>query len=184
ELAGNGRDAVNFLEELVAEWYEFRGYFVRQNVLVGKRSAGGYECELDVVAFHPESKRLVHVEASMDALSWSKRETRYQKKFDAGKRYIPELFQGLDVPEKIEQIALIGYGSKKNRTRIAGAEIWLFEDYLRDILGELRDRKLASHAVPEDKPLLRMLQYVVEHKGTVFEVLSLDPEAADASTRT
>ena len=28
---------VNFLEQMVAEWYEFRGYFVRRNVRVGPR---------------------------------------------------------------------------------------------------------------------------------------------------
>ena len=41
----------NFLEQLVREWYEYQGYFVRQNVNVGKRAKGGYECELDIVAF-------------------------------------------------------------------------------------------------------------------------------------
>ena len=46
----------NHLESLVAEWYEFRGYFVRRNVPVGKRPKGGYDCELDIVAFHPEQK--------------------------------------------------------------------------------------------------------------------------------
>lgn len=60
---------VNFLEQLVAEWYEFRGYFVRRNVRVGPLVKGGHESELDVVAFHPEKKRLVHVEPSMDAHS-------------------------------------------------------------------------------------------------------------------
>ena len=40
----------NFLEQLVAEFYEYKGYFVRRNILVGKRAKGGYECELDVVA--------------------------------------------------------------------------------------------------------------------------------------
>jgi hypothetical protein len=59
----------NFLEQLVAEWYEFNGYFVRRNVLVGRRSRGGYECELDVVAFNPEEKHLVHIEPSVDQRS-------------------------------------------------------------------------------------------------------------------
>ena len=27
--------AHNFLEQLVAEWYEYQGYFVRRNVMVG-----------------------------------------------------------------------------------------------------------------------------------------------------
>jgi hypothetical protein len=38
--------SVNFLEQLVAEWYEYQGYFVRCDVYVGKRPTGGYECEL------------------------------------------------------------------------------------------------------------------------------------------
>jgi Holliday junction resolvase-like predicted endonuclease len=69
--------AVNFLEQLVAEWYEYQGYFIRRNVRVGKVPGGGYECELDVVAFHPETKHLVHVEPSTDAGSWEERERRY-----------------------------------------------------------------------------------------------------------
>lgn len=162
---------MNFLEELVAQWYEFNGYFVRQNVLVGRRTAGGYECELDVVAFHPSQRHLVHVEASMDALPWAKREVRYRKKFEAGRTHIPDLFSGLEIPNRIEQIALVGYGSRKNRTHVAGAEIRLVDDYLREILEALRDRRIASSAVPEDKPLLRMLQYVAEHRKAVFEVL-------------
>jgi hypothetical protein len=69
------RHMINFLEQLVAEWYEFNGYFVRRNVMVGRRSGGGWECELDVVALHPKKKRLVHIETSMDAASWGTRES-------------------------------------------------------------------------------------------------------------
>jgi hypothetical protein len=72
--------ANNFLEQLIAEWYELQGYFIRKNVLVGKRDRGGYECELDVVAFHPSKRHLVHIEASMDASSWAERERRFDKK--------------------------------------------------------------------------------------------------------
>jgi hypothetical protein len=76
---------INFLEQLAAEWYEFRGYFVRRNVRVGPRPNGGHECELDVVAFHPKKRHLVQIEPSMDADSWAQREQRYAKKFTAGK---------------------------------------------------------------------------------------------------
>jgi hypothetical protein len=34
------------LEQLVAEWYEFQGYFVRRNVRVGRRLKGGHDGEL------------------------------------------------------------------------------------------------------------------------------------------
>ena len=99
---------MNHLEQLVAEWHEYQGYFVRRNVHVGKRGDGGWECELDVVAFHPGKKHLIHVEPSMDADSWPRREERFRKKFDIGKKHIPNLFSGIDIPTDIEQIALLG----------------------------------------------------------------------------
>ena len=98
--------ANNYLEQLTAEWYEYQGYFVRRNVRAGKLPKGGYECELGVVAINPESEHLVHIEASMDAWSWKEREKNYVKKFQAGKKHIPGLFKGLNVPSKIDQIAL------------------------------------------------------------------------------
>ncbi len=63
--------ATNYLEQLIAEWYEYKGYYVRRNLLVGKRVKGGFECELDVVTFNPKAKHLVHIEPSMDANSWA-----------------------------------------------------------------------------------------------------------------
>jgi hypothetical protein len=162
---------MNFLEELVAEWYEFQGYFVRRNVLVGRRAKGGYECELDVVAFHPGSKHLVHIEPSMDAQSWAKRDERFTKKFAAGRRHIPELFSGLELPEAFEQIALLGFASNKNRSTVGGGKLLLVDELLREILTSLKDRRIASSAVPEDKPILRTLQYVAEHREVVAEVL-------------
>jgi hypothetical protein len=162
---------MNFLEELVAEWYEFRGYFVRRNVLVGRRAKGGYECELDVVAFHPGSKHLVHIEPSMDAQSWAKRDERFRKKFAAGRRHIPELFSGLELPEAFDQIALLCFASNKNRSTVGGGKLLLVDELLREILTSLKDRRIASSAVPEDKPILRTLQYVAEHREVVAEVL-------------
>jgi len=61
--------ANNLLEQLIAEWCELQGYFLRRNVWVGNRAKGGYECELDIVAFHPGKKHLVQIEPSMDASS-------------------------------------------------------------------------------------------------------------------
>ncbi len=87
---------INFLEQLVAEWYEYRGFFVRRNVNVGKRTAGGHEGELDVVAFHPVKKLLVQIETSMDAESWAQREQKFKRKFTTGKKHIPMLFSGFE----------------------------------------------------------------------------------------
>ena len=78
---------MSHLEDLIAEYYDWSGYLVKQNLKVGKLSHGGWEMELDVVAFHPETKRLVHIEPSIDADSWAERERRFRKKFESGERY-------------------------------------------------------------------------------------------------
>ena len=163
--------ANNFLEQLVYEWYEYQGYFVRRNIAVGKRRRGGYECELDIVAFNPSRPHLVHIEPSMDAESWEKRERRFRRKFDAGRKYIPLLFPGFELPEKIEQIAVFAFASKINHPVLGGGKVLLISDLLRDILEDLGERKLASSAVPEHHALLRTLQFVVEYRKKVFDTL-------------
>lgn len=160
---------MNHLESLVAEWHEYRGYFVRRNVHVGKRSGGGYECELDIVAFHPHNKHLVHIEPSMDADPWGKRETRYAKKFAAGRKHIPELFKGVDIPLHIEQIALFGMGSGlTQRKEIAGGRVKMMPEFLSEIVTELRRKRIEREAIPEQFPLLRTIQFVCQHERSLF----------------
>jgi hypothetical protein len=161
----------NHLEQLVAEWYEYRGYFVRKNVNVGKRPQGGYECELDIVAFHPEEKKLIQIEPSLDADSWPNRERRYRKKFEAGKKYIPKLFNGLDIPTEIDQIGLFLFASKTNYTTIAGGRIMLVSELMVEIAKELSKNKIAKKAIPEQFPLLRTVQFVMEYRVPIFEAL-------------
>ncbi len=161
----------NFLEQLVAEWYEYKGYFVRRNIAVGKRRKGGYECELDIVAFNPSESHLAHIEPSMDAESWEKRERNFQKKFDAGRKHIPALFPGLDLPSEIDQIAILAFASKVNHPTLGGGKVLLVSDLLREILEDLSEKKIASSAVPEHHALLRTLQFVVEYRKKVFDTL-------------
>ncbi len=157
---------MNYLEQLVAEWYEYQGYFVRRNVHVGPRVKGGYECELDVVAFHPGKKHLVQIEPSMDASSWAVREKRYQKKFDAGRKHIPKLFHGIDVPAHPEQIALFEYASSREHPTLAGGKVMLVSELLAEIAAALRLRKVASAAVPEQYTILRTIQFMCQYPST------------------
>jgi len=159
---------MNFLEQLVAEWFEYQGYFVRRNVLVGKRCNGGWECELDIVAFHPGKKHLVHIEPSMDSNSWEKRAERYAKKFEAGKKHIPKLFEGVEIPTEIEQIALFGLGSKTNNPILSGGKVWLISDLLQEISSVLKHRRVEKEAVSEQFPLLRTVQFVCQHHRAMF----------------
>ena len=163
--------AENYLERLVAEWYEYQGYFVRRNVFVGKLPGGGYECELDIVAFHPGRRHLVHLEPSMDALGWAKRDERFGRKFRAGRRYIPELFKGLDIPDEIEQIAVLGVGSKRNRDTVGGGRILLVRELIIEILTALRPKGIMSEAVPEHLAILRTLQFVNEYRKDIKGLL-------------
>jgi hypothetical protein len=163
--------ANNFLEELVAEWYEYRGYYVRRNVPVGERPRGGYECELDIVAFNPAVRHLVHIEPSMDADSWAKRERSFLRKFDAGVKYIPGLFPGLALPADIEQIAIFAFASRINHPTLAGRKVLLISDLMREIMEELSDKKTASSAVADHHFILRTLQFVVQYRKKVFDTL-------------
>lgn len=159
---------MNVLEQLCSEWYDYQGYFVRRNTLVGPRKSGGFECELDVVAFHPTTMRIIHIEPSMDADSWTERERRYRKKFEAGRTYIPYMIPGFKRGMAIEQIALFGLLKRRARGELAGGRVWVMADLLQVIVKELHLRRVANEAVPEQLPLLRTIQFMCEHSAELF----------------
>ena len=174
--------AGNHLEDLVAEWYQFQGFFVRRNVQVGKRLRGGYDCELDIVAFQPAERRLIHIEPSLDSDSWERREERYRKKFAAGRKHIPGLFPGLELPKAPEQIALFVYGARGQRTGLAGGRIVLIREFMIEILETLRGRRVAASAIPEEFPLLRTLQFAAQYwAGAPSPAAAQQRLAADAA---
>jgi hypothetical protein len=164
--------ANNFLEQLVAEWYEYKGYFLRRNVKVGKRAAGGYEGELDIVAFNPKSKHLIHVEPSMDSDNWQKREDRFTKKFAAGRKFIHSLFDGLDLPEEIEQVALFVYASNANHKTVGGGRVMIANELLAEIISDLKSKSINASIIPEHLTILRSLQFVAHYKGDIIKALN------------
>ena len=152
---------MNHLESLVAEWFEFNGYFVRKNTKVGPLSHGGYEGELDIVAFHPETRNLIHAEPSIDALTWNKRELRFKKKFDAGKKHIPKLFPWLESDANIKQLAII-WGSDANHQFIGGGKVVPIKSFMAEVSARMRAMgKVEGNAIPESYPLLRTFQFAV-----------------------
>jgi hypothetical protein len=161
----------NHLEDLIAEWYQFKGYFVRKNIPVNPRPQGGFETELDIVAFNPETKHLVHIEPSLDADSWDNRQRRYEKKFKAGKDHIPKMFASLVTQSHpIDQIAVFVFCSKNTHSNIGGGKILHDSVLMADIFKEIKDRKLDKKAIPEQFPLLRTLQYVAEYWRDILAV--------------
>jgi hypothetical protein len=163
--------AANYLEQLLAEWYELEGYFLRRNVLVGKRAKGGHECELDIVGFHPITRCLIHVEPSMDALSWEKRERKYQKKFAAGKKYIHNLFTGLKLPKEIDHQAVLVFASPTTHKTLGGGRVIHISEILKDIFTKLKTRSIYKSTIPEHLTILRSFQFVIEFQEPIFDVL-------------
>jgi hypothetical protein len=147
----------NHLEQLTAEWLEYRGYFVRQSVLVGPRPKGGYEGELDIVGVNPATGHLIHVECSLDADSWPQRETRFTAKFERGRRYVPSLFDGLNLPQELDQVGLFLMAGGA-RTEVGGGRVVRVADFICEITSHLKKYRPEKSAVPSGLPLLRTLQ--------------------------
>ena len=84
---------MNFLEQLVAEWYGYKGFFVRTNIKFGKNAhgKGGHVGEIDVLAYHPTLNEFIHTECSTDAWSWSKKQIVFKKKFENAEKYYKKI---------------------------------------------------------------------------------------------
>lgn len=151
---------MNHLEKLIRQYYEWKGYVVRGNIKVGRLPHGGWACELDIVAYHPETEHLVHLEPSIDARSWEKREARFEKKFRYGKEYIhKEVFPWLSGNAELEQIAILVSSS---RSELAGGRVLSIDEFMKEVRDEITTQgKMAQNAISEQYDLLRTIQMAI-----------------------
>ena len=70
---------MNYLEELAAEYYAYRGYWVRPDVRIASPK-GGLTAQLDVLAYLPATKTLVHIETDSAAESSANIEKKFREK--------------------------------------------------------------------------------------------------------
>lgn len=149
-------------ENLLIEYYEWRGFIVRHNQKVGKRAKGGWEMELDVIAYDPSNNIILHLEPSLDGDSWEKREMRFKKKFEAGRKYIAQqVFPWIPSETNIEHIAILVQAGP-NRRNLAGASVKTVDEMIAEIRNAVKNAGLVSKAaIPEQYPLLRTIQFVV-----------------------
>jgi len=150
---------MSHLEDLIAEYYDWRGYLVKRNIKVGKLSHGGWEMELDVIAFDPHTGHLIHIEPSIGAHSWAAREERFSKKFKAARKYIfSEVFTWLDSNMEIEQMAVL-VSHPNGKDELAGGKIISIDELIVEIRQKVIEYGIvAKNAIPEQYPLLRTLQ--------------------------
>jgi hypothetical protein len=171
--------SMNHLEQLVAEWLQYNDYFVRVSVPVGPRDKGGYEGELDVVAVNPAAKHFLHVECSLDALSAEKREGRFARKFEHGRRFAKDVFRGLPVPDQLDQVAVLQFTSGKIRS-IGGSRVVTVRELVHEIYDGLKGTSPQSKAVSSNLPLLRTLQVAADAtKGALNEYRLLRQSKTD-----
>jgi hypothetical protein len=155
---------MNHLEQLVAEWLQYRGYFVRVSVPVGPRPRGGFEGELDVVGLNLARSHLIHVECSLDALSDASRQPRFEQKFARGRKYIPDVLKGIALPEKLDQAAVLQFVGAKVLS-MGGARVISVRELVHEINRGLKGTSPASRAVSSNLPLLRTLQLAADAAG-------------------
>lgn len=154
---------MNFLEELAAEWYEYRGYFVRTNIKARKRAKGGWDAELDLLAYAPSEEKLLHIETSGDADSWPKRRKRFETKKFIFKREEYENILGSSVRE-VKKIAIVGYPrSTKADLNWEDIEVVLVSQFIKEIAFYLGQIDPLKEAVPEGYPLLRSIQMALAY---------------------
>jgi len=153
---------MNHLEQLISEWLENKDYFVRQNVKVGRLSHGGWEGELDVVAYHPRKRHLLHIEPSLDSIPWGKREEKFRKKFKAGREYIKDIFPQVKTNVKIEQWAVL-WASDANHKSIGGGKVKTLEKLYKTITEDIPEinRRGSRALISENYPLLRTMQFTI-----------------------
>jgi hypothetical protein len=149
---------MNHLEALTAEWLNYNQYFVRSGVKVGRRARGGWDGELDVVAFHPSRQHFLHVECSIDAHNWERREAIFRKKFDTGLKHARDLFSGMVLPTKLDQVIIHGFASAPDKHRTLGGARLVTSGELTDEIMNGLPPNMWKNAVPEQFSLLRTLQ--------------------------
>ena len=169
-----GAMGVSHLEDLIVEYYDWQGYLVKRNIKVGPLDHGGWEGELDVVAYHPLKNHLVHLEPSVDAHTWAVRERRFEKKFESGRKYIfSTVFPWLDTNTTLEQVAVIP-SHPKGRNALAGGILRSIDELAAEIREQVTSRGIiARGAIPEQYPLLRTIQ--LTHCGYYGNVLNPIP---------
>lgn len=156
---------MNWLEQLVREFYEVQGYWVQTKVRFGPTGHGGYIGEADVLAYAPQRRLLVHVETSEGADSWEKTKGTFQQKFKKAADYYNEIFP-LPIDE-VERIAVAGWILKPAPIEIPGVQILTAYQFAQRVMDLLAETYSGGKVPPEQYPLLRAL----------YLALRLDKEA-------
>lgn len=148
---------MNQLEEMVKEYYEYSGYFVKTNIRFYKLERGGYKGETDVIAYNPQNMNLIHIECSQEAVSDKDLKAKADKKFPKELDYEKEL--NLKIKE-ISKIFIVGQSSASKQDLMPyGVEHKSVKQFMKEVYDFITE-DFMHNAVPEVYPLLRTIQLV------------------------
>lgn len=151
---------MSWLEQLVREYYEMQGYWVRTNVKFGPLGHGGYIGEADVLAFDPRKRLLVHVEPTMGSESWAKRRQTINAKFDKAAPYYDEMFP-VAIHHKV-RFAIAGWGLSSPPIEIPGIEILTVGQFVQRCQKLVAELFTGTSSPAEQFPLLRTMYFAMK----------------------
>ena len=150
----------NVLEELAKEYYEYiKEYFVRTNVRFNKRkNKGGYEGEIDILAYVPNERKLIHLECSMSAdrndAGFKKAKKKFPDNLDYKNLY-PD--NTLDF-ESVEKIFIFKQTKELNDVKMPqGVRSVNLGAFIREVYSSI-NTDIMKKIIPEAYPLLRTMQ--------------------------
>lgn len=150
---------MNYLEQLVSEWYQYQGCFVKTNVRITNGKTKSVRHELDVMAYNYKTNECFHVEAttSTHKSGDGRRIDRFKNANYKG------IFGGINLPKKITKRVIFLH----NRSDITiydknGICALNMLQFLNEINAVLKEKSIGSDIVPESFPLIRTIQIVLK----------------------
>ncbi len=162
----------NFLEQLISEYFEYNGYFTKSNIKIRKRNRGGYDREIDILAYCPKNDYVYHIETSFALVGWEREIEIFKKKFDIKIVEYADIL-GLN-PERIKifKRAIILEVPKKDRKNKkiefqskTDAKLLSIGEFMDIVKYKLQKFKPINKAVPQNLPLLRAIQFVLHSES-------------------
>lgn len=146
---------MNRLLKLAKQYYEWQGYLVQENVVVGLRESGKYDGVLNFLAYHPKLNRVLHIEFAARYESWDSIKAVMADQFQLGQALIfTEVFSRFTWRTDLKQFGVV---IKAIEQEIENIPIISIESFVSRVY-----RDLATKAPLEEVGLLRKYDLLSE----------------------
>lgn len=158
-----------FIEDLLSEWYQFKGFFVHRGFTVPSEN-GEQPLKLSFVAFNLEQRSVVHVEVAGYALSSGQIKRRYEHKFNLASNALTAAFDRSRISLSLSQILITSGASSVDSEDI-------------DTLDEVQAAPEFLKKVMEDLLKSREISEIPSHLSILSALLSVATVGSDWASR-